>query len=916
MDSDRWQRVDDLFHRAAPLTGAARAQFLAEACDGDDRLREEVESLLAFEPTSTAFIESPAADVVARLLIDQWSNESPSRTGTTIGQFRIGARIGQGGMGVVYEAEDMRLGRVVALKFLAPSVVSDPRAMQRLMNEARAASALNHPNICTIYSVHDGDLSPFIEMERLEGETLRERLARGRLDIDEAIVLTVQLLDALEAAHAKGLVHRDLKPANVFSTPRGAKILDFGIATLAPETDAGTVIGTAAYMSPEQAAGAVVDHRSDIFSLGAMLGDMLAGHRRVPTALNRIRDKAVDTDPGRRYQSAADMRGDLQRVQGRHARRLTLIAATIVLIALTCGVLLWRYGVPLPSDLFDANLRVRKIAHGAAEYGVTSGTISPDGTRVVFADVRGIHLLNPDTGETRRIDGTERPPNSGSWDVRPGWLPDGTQFVANRLNGDASSQSSIWMSTTTGPPRLVREHARALSVSPDAAWIAFSTEGTRGSEDDVWVMQPDGSAARHIFTADKGTRVAGLSWSPDTNRIIYLRIDATGVPVALETRDLLGGAATEVLRADDHEILQGAIWLRDGRMLYSVGEPTGTSAGAMPCSHWQMRVDATGRAQEKARPLAGWLPQCVDALSVSADSKRALYLQSAMEDAIHVVDVDASGARVQARRLTFTEGRNIPSGWARDGSFVFAADSLGRAALFAQHLGTDTPRLITDAAGIMGAARPTYDGSAVLFIVAPAGFRSRPPRLMRVPIEGGEEPQAVTSGQFVNGGARCSVQPAQLCAIAERSDDGKALIFTAVNPVGGRAHELTRVDITGFADVRWDLSPDGTRIAVLDARGTQIRIVLIDGPAAEQITLHGQHGLGYVSFTSDSRGVIVPNVTEKSANLLSVTLQGTIRVLWEQPGAIDISGLPSPDGRHIAVWIRARNASLWLADNP
>jgi hypothetical protein len=160
------------------------------------------------------------------------------------------------------------------------------------------------------------------------------------------------------------------------------------------------------------------------------------------------------------------------------------------------------------------------------------------------------------------------------------------------------------------------------------------------------------------------------------------------------------------------------------------------------------------------------------------------------------------------------------------------------------------------------------------------------------------------------------VQPAQLCAIAERSADQKELIFTALNPVGGRAHELTRVDISGLADVRWDLSPDGTRIALLDARGTRIRIVLIGGPAAEQVTLHGPHALGYVSFTSDSRGVIVPSVTEKSADLLSITLQGTIRVLWEQPGALDISGIPSPDGRHIAVWIRARSASLWLAEIP
>ena len=915
MDRERWQRVDDLFHRASQLDGDQRAQFLAAACGADHRLREEVESLLAFLPATDTFIESPAADAAARLLIDRWSTDSPSRTGATLGQFRIGRVLGQGGMGVVYEAEDVRLGRTVALKFLAPWLVSAPLAMERLVREARAASALNHPNICTIYAVHDGGGSPFIEMERLDGDTLKARLARGRVEVGEAIALTMQMLDALEAAHAKGIVHRDLKPANVFCTPHGAKILDFGIATLAPETEVGTVIGTRAYMSPEQARGAIVDRRSDLFSVGAVLAEMMTGHRRVPAALRAIMRKALATNAADRYQSAAAMRHDLKIVQGRHPRRITWVAAAVMLAALAAAAIAWRQGLLAPPDLFDANRRVRRITQGAGEYSVTSGAISPDGTKVVFTDVRGIHVLNPDTGDTRRIDGTERLANTGSWDVRPGWRPDGTEFVTNRVDGDAVSQSSIWISTTSGPPRLIREQARALSVSSDGAWIAFATDGNRAGDRDVWVMRPDGSAARNVFTADADTRVAGLSWSPDARRLLYLRIDRTGVPVAVETRDLVGGAPREIVRAGDLEILQGAVWLRDGRLLYSVAEPTGTSAGAMPCTHWQLHVDGAGGPLDVAQRMAGWQPQCIAALSLSADGARALYLQSAVQDAIHVIDVDAAGARVQARRLTFHEGRNIPSGWARDGSVVFVSDSLGRAALFAQHLGTDTPRLITDAPGILGAARPTYDGASVLFIVAPAGFRSRTPRLMRVPLAGGA-PQEVTSGEFVNGGARCSVQPAELCAIAEWSADHKELIFTAVNPVGGRAHELTRVDVSGFADARWDLSPDGTRIAVLDAKGTQIRVVLIGGRAAEQINLHGQHGLGYVSFTSDSRGVIVPSLTEKSANLLSVSLDGTIRVLWEQPGAFDISGIPSPDGRHVAVWIRSRNASLWLAESP
>lgn len=279
--------------------------------------------------------------------------------GKTISHYRVLAPLGGGGMGVVYEAEDLRLGRRVALKFLPPKLARDPEALQRFQLEARASSALNHPNICTVYDVGAYDGEPYLVMERLEGTTLLERLESGRLPFDELLDVALQLAGALEAAGGKGIVHRDLKPANVFLTnTAGAKILDFGIAKLAgspaiqpeaetvtgasPMTTQGTVIGTVPYMSPEQMRAEPVDARTDIFSFGVVLYEMATGRRPfaakntalvmdailhlvppapdalvsgLPHDLASVIMRALEKDVRLRYQSAADLRADLLRVR-------------------------------------------------------------------------------------------------------------------------------------------------------------------------------------------------------------------------------------------------------------------------------------------------------------------------------------------------------------------------------------------------------------------------------------------------------------------------------------------------------------------------------------------------------------------------------------------------------------------------
>ncbi|MDT7808625.1 MAG: eukaryotic-like serine/threonine-protein kinase [Acidobacteriota bacterium] len=288
MRTEDWLRVEELFHAALLLSGAERADYLARECDGDERLRTEVESLVAASESERSFIELPALTLGMRVLTEGLAG---SLVGSSIGHYKVVRLLGRGGMGEVYLAEDSVLERPVALKFISGGLVGGEWAHEQLMQEARAVARLEDSNICAVYGVEETDSHNFIVMQYVEGDTLAALLGAGRLELERALDLAEQIVSALASAHARGVIHHDVKPQNIIVTKAGqVKVLDFGLAKFvrprqqdadarAPEETShnGVVIGTVAYMSPEQTRGEELDGRSDLFSFGIVLYEMLAG---------------------------------------------------------------------------------------------------------------------------------------------------------------------------------------------------------------------------------------------------------------------------------------------------------------------------------------------------------------------------------------------------------------------------------------------------------------------------------------------------------------------------------------------------------------------------------------------------------------------------------------------------------------
>jgi Tol biopolymer transport system component len=582
MTPERWKRIEALYRAARSRPSAERASFLIDSCHDDESLRCEVESLLNESVSDDGFLGSAAA---ARIVSE---SRPATMSGQTLGGYHLQALLGAGGMGEVYRARDTKLGRDVAIKVLPRAMTADPDRLARLEREARILAALNHPNICAIYGLEEADGVRFLILELVDGETLGQRLAMLHvrnpqstgLPIDEVLTLARQIAEALEVAHDKGIVHRDLKPANVTITADGvAKVLDFGLAKPASAeasgsdpigvTQAGVILGTAAYMSPQQARGQVVDKRADIWAFGCVLYEMLTGRvafagetvsdtigkilerepdwsalpPTTPAVIRRLLHRCLTKDSRQRLRDIGDVRIEIDAIDEVLRGASDVVAPPapaggstnwlpwVALVALAATVGVWearRSVTTLENPLTNAQF-TRFTDWEGTEAGAE---ISPDGRFVVFgADKEGqfdIWLGQVGTGDFRNLTANIDPMN---------------------------------------PPGII---LRSFGFSGDGAEIWFSLLGDPGLR--KMLMPLMGGGASRAFLGEGNN---APSWSPDGTRLVYFN-NTDGDP--LFVADRTGADARQILAPDEKRLLHNhnPVWSPDGQWIYFVHglEPT------------------------------------------------------------------------------------------------------------------------------------------------------------------------------------------------------------------------------------------------------------------------------------------------------------------------------------------------------
>lgn len=909
--------------------------------------------------------------------------------GKRVAHYRVLEVLGGGGMGIVYKAEDIKLGRRVALKFLPDELADDPTSMERFEREARAASALNHPNICTIHRIEEHEGKHFIEMELLEGETLRDVICRTERTGTSSIVelpplmkcvgWALQIAEGLAAAHEHGIIHRDIKPANIFLTKAGGvKILDFGLAkrkdvdspeserraTKSPFTETrsgsdptlsdptltrtGFAIGTAGYMSPEQVRGEQLDTRTDIFSFGLVLYEMITGNRafagetapllhaailektqtpvqtlnsEIPAKLAEIVDRALKKDRASRYQTISEMHSDLTSVFRETSRMKPLakaaVTAMVVLLLVTIGIAWWINR--RSSSRVHREFRQRQLTVNSGENPVTGGVISPDGKYLAYTDLDGIHLKLVDTGESRLIQAPKvferRQPN---WELGS-WLPDSTHFFA--IAELPQQTATLWNISVAGEQqRKIAEGTNPWGISPDGSMLAI----TRRNDHEIWLIDPDGGNPREVYDGLDNTNFRAVQFSPDGKRLAYIRSTWLNgaADLEIESRDLngqspisvlAGAAALEISQVEDG--LRDMIWLPDNRLIYVGGEPY---IHGMSCNLWEGQVDnRTGKLIAAPERLTNWAGFCINTLSRTADGKKLAFNQSYDLEVVYAADYDPAKMQLSApRRLTFTDDLSSPTGWTPDGMAVLIRSNReGTWGIYKQPLGGGpSESIITKLKNVSWSTPVSPDGKWLIYFQYDASDRSQPIHIMRVPLSGGPSEEIV---KVQSGTVRCPRIATATCVLAEISVDRKHMLFSVFDPISGKGHELKRFANDHPDKLAWDLSPDGTQVVAFRDDDSQFNVIPLHLKGGDRVvkTQNGNN-LRNLLWAADGKGFFASTPTQRGAEFVYVSLQGKSKHLWELTGYnMFIAGRASPNGRHIAIQGSAGNSNVWMIEN-
>jgi serine/threonine protein kinase/Tol biopolymer transport system component len=943
MTPERWQRVKSLFERALDRPPAAREALLASAPESPS-VAAEVRRLLAGDAQAGSFLDGAvSADSSAAPLLPAG--------GLVGGHYRIVNLLGRGGMGVVYRAEDLVLSRPVALKFLPGGPSDTPPALERIRREARAA-AFGHPNICVVYEIGEHLGQPFIAMELLEGQTLKQRIGARSLETSELLEWAIEIAGALQAAHSKGIIHRDIKPANIFIKAEGhAKILDFGLAKMTSPvrsaaeqqlTTPGVAVGTVPYMSPEQARGEELDTRTDLFSLGAVLYEMATGkpaftgatlaivhdailHRdpplastvnaRIPPELDPIIGKALEKDRDLRYQHAADLRADLRRVQrdtgsgpyaptharpsktaGRYSRQLvSSLLAAMVLLALVAA---WFARKQFSAGRTPSE---RQLTHNTPENRVLDSAISPDGRYLAYADTKGLHLSVIDTGEIHDI-ALPADIETRVWHVA--WFPDGEKLLITtntRTEGHVSWVKSIF----SGAPRKLRAHIHAV-ISPQGSTIAFVPEGER----EIWLMGANGENPRKLVTSENG-RFAALAWSPTGRRLAYIKrteAGSGGFGGSIESVPSEGGTPASMFSdpALSSEVNESKLqWIGDGRLIFGLRERLGAEDDQ---NLWSMVADPrTGRVSGKPSKITNWYGVIPIPEGVSRDGTRLAVWKSRNWNDVWVGELKEHGTRLDTpKRLTLSDTRDLVNAWTPDSrAILFESDRTGKKQIFKQQLDQGTAEPLIQRPEDQQGAGVSSDGGWILYwSTAVEGASPASRQLMRLPASGGSPEQILEAFIAQQPLFDCPSRSAVSCVFACLDHD--ELVFTALSPSHGLGKPLART--RGFPP--WAVSPDGARIAFASRAGLRM-IDLRNGAERDLHILRPIETISALSWVADGSALFAAGYS-----IVRVELDGKIRVLLDSGRDHWIEFVrASPDGRYLAFSQQTFESNTWLLQN-
>jgi eukaryotic-like serine/threonine-protein kinase len=778
--------------------------------------------------------------------------------GKVLAQYQISEKLGEGGMGVVWKARDTRLDRFVALKTLSAERLADPERKRRFVQEARAASALNHPNIVHIYDIADADGIQFIAMEYVAGKTLDQLISRKGLRLSEALKYAIQIADALAKAHSAGIIHRDLKPSNVMVTENGlVKVLDFGLAKLAetatgelgetatvrapegPNTEEGTIVGTIAYMSPEQAEGKKVDTRSDIFSFGSVLYEMVTGRRAfhgdsklstlsailkddpkpvssimpdVPRDLEKIISHCLRKDPDRRFQHMADVKTLLEELKeesdsgklagvaaaatGRKSRLPWALAGAAVLVV-AVGVGLW-FRRPVP------HLVPKTVPLTSYPGQQRDPTFSPDGKQVAFAwngekeDNFDIYVKLVDAGTPLRL--TSNP----AAEYHPAWSPD-ARYVA--FCRDFSDHAEIWMIPALGgAERKLGESVvcDGLSWSPDGKFLATVDRSAAQPSYGIFLLSVETGDKRRVtspppeYLGDFGPRL-----SPDGKTLAFVRYSSSltseiyVLPVTPDGRQL---GEPRLLTHDERSIL-GLDWTADGRrIVYSSGQ-----LGSMNL----LTIPASGGSPERLAVTG----ENATALSISRTGNRLIYERDLVDLNIwRIPGPRSSDKKIAPSRLIASTQQDGEPQFSPDGTrIVFYSDRSGSSEIWVCDREGRNPVQLTSSNGPnVGSPRWSPDGRWIAFDNTKAGNSD----IYVISADGGQ-PRLLTSGTSNN------VRPSW-------SHDGRWVYFGS--------------NRSGEWQVWKEPAQGGTAVEVTTAKGAREAFESLDGKFV-YYAKWGEHGI-------------------------------------------------------------------------